>query len=48
MKLEKSKKTKEPMKEKKGATLKAERTSMTKTREKEGNGKMVKSKMKDC
>ncbi len=49
MKLEKSKKTTEPMKEKHGPRLKAERTSETKKREKEGNGKVVKSKMKaDC
>ncbi len=49
MKLEKSKKTKEPMVEKKGPKLKSERTSETKKREKEGNGRTVKSKMKvDC
>lgn len=46
MKLEKSKKTIEPRKEKKGPKYKAERTSETKTREKEGDGMRVKSKMK--
>lgn len=49
MRLGKSKKTTEPRKEKTGAKLKAERTVETKKREKEGNGRMVKSKMKtDC
>lgn len=49
MKLGKSKKTTEPRKEKTGPKLKAERTSETKKREKEGNGRTVKSKMKaDC
>ncbi len=45
MKLERTKKTTEPRKEKHGPRLKAERTSETNTREKEGNGRRVKSKM---
>ena len=45
MKLEKFKKTTEPRKEKSGPKDKAVRTSETKTREKEGNGRVVKSKM---
>ena len=45
MKLDKSKKTTEPRKEKTGAKLKIDRTSETKKREKEGNGKTVKSKV---
>ncbi len=49
MRLGKSKKTVEPRKEKTGAKLKAERTVETSKREKEGNGRVVKSKMKtDC
>lgn len=46
MKLEKTKKTIEPRKEKMGAKLKAERTSTTKAQQKESTGKVVKSKMK--
>lgn len=46
MKLEKVKKTTEPRTEKVGPKLKAERTEETKKREKEGNGRVVKSKMK--
>lgn len=46
MKLEKSKKITEPMREKRGAKLKAERTYESEKREKEGDGKVVKSKMK--
>lgn len=45
MKLEKTKKTTEPRKEKHGSKLKADRTMQTKKREKEGNGRVVKSKM---
>ncbi len=45
MKLDKTKKTTEPRKEKDGAKFKSERTSETKTREKEGNGRTVKSRM---
>ncbi len=49
MKLEKTKKTTEPMKEKKGPKLKALRTSTTKAKQKESTGKVVKSKMNaDC
>ncbi len=49
MRLGKSKKTTEPRKEKIGAKLKVDRTSETKKREKEGNGRVVKSKMRtDC
>jgi hypothetical protein len=49
MKLGKSRKITEPRKEKSGPKLKAERTIETKKREKEGNGRIVKSKMKaDC
>lgn len=49
MRLGKSKKVTEPRKEKSGAKLKSERTVETKKREKEGNGRVVKSKMKvDC
>ena len=49
MRLGKSKKTTDPRQEKHGAKLKAERTIETKKREKEGNGRVVKSKMKtDC
>ena len=49
MNLGKSKKTTEPRKEKTGPKLKELRTSETKKREKEGNGRTVKSKMKaDC
>jgi hypothetical protein len=49
MKVDKNKKTTEPMKEKTGSKLKKLRTSETKTKEKEGNGRRVKSKMKtDC
>ena len=47
MKLEKSKKTTEPMREKRGAKLKADRTRETEKHEKEGDGRVVKSKMKD-
>lgn len=46
MKLDKMKKTTEPRTEKTGPKLKAERTSESKKREKEGNGRVVKSKMK--
>lgn len=49
MRLGKSKKTTEPRKLKSGAKLKSERTVETSKREKEGNGRIVKSKMKvDC
>lgn len=49
MRLEKGKKTTEPMKEKKGPKLKALRTSEVKGKPKESDGKKVKSKMKvDC
>lgn len=44
MKVDKSKKTTEPMKEKTGPKLKNLRTSATKKKEKEGDGKRVKSK----
>ena len=46
MKLEKGKKVVEPMKEKKGPKLKAERTIQTKVKQKESTGNKVKSKMK--
>ena len=46
MKVKSGKKDIEPRVEKKGPKLKAERTSETKRPEKEGNGRMVKSKMK--
>ena len=45
MKLEKSKRTTEPYKEKSGPKDKALRTSETSKREKEGDGRRVKSKM---
>jgi len=45
MKLEKSKKVTEPYKEKRGSKDKALRTSETSKREKEGDGRRVKSKM---
>jgi hypothetical protein len=45
MKVKMGKKETEPRKEKKGAKLKEDRTYETNVREKEGNGKKVKSKM---
>jgi len=45
MKLEKIKKTVEPMKLKKGAKLKADRTDITREKQKESTGRVVKSKM---
>jgi hypothetical protein len=46
MKVKMGKKEHEPRKEKHGPKFKEERTSETKKREKEGNGRTVKSKMK--
>ena len=46
MKVKSGKKVTEPMTLKHGAKLKKDRTSETKKPEKEGNGKMVKSKIK--
>lgn len=49
MKLGKTKKITQESTEKKGPKLKSERTIETSKREKEGNGRMGKSKMKaDC
>ena len=49
MKLEKTKKTIEPVKLKTGSKLKKDRTDTTKAKQKESTGKVVKSKMKvDC